>query len=747
MFHQHRTFEFERMVVGRALRATGCASCRLSLIRSFTSIAGPGIRAPHISTRLPRPRPSTRFRHSSQIAHDSQENGKGKHDGKEARTEDDGFEEDLEKYFEEGLDVAQGAKDGEVAAVPWYLQVESPQGKPQPLSERQKIPELPETPPPILEPLLQQISVDLGMDDLKLLDLRKLDPPPALGANLLMIIGTARSEKHLHVSADRLCRWLRSTYKLRPDADGLLGRNELKLKLKRKAKRAKLMGTAADETGDDGVRTGWVCVDVGVVEPSEDAVEAPQRENFIGFGRRVDGIRIVVQMLTEEKREQIDLEHLWGGILKRGGHQEIVGTGEEGAAQLSTPSNSGVPSIEGPTSKFGQRRAMHTFARQFSDMQELGPPPSSTSLHELSSRSPLETFDLNAIQQSALADINAGDFEKAKNVLMDHSLSVPALKEDRWRNVFLTLMRIYIQSIPEDQALEELALPSEGSDPTPFMACFQSAISHFPTQFGAESEIWLHCFARDLAHPSYTLYDLGGFVNKLQGYGIPISRDSYITLIRSALSPRNNLQPHLERSSFSTDIVLDILRVMQDQGLEILDEDMFVDLLELTEPAPGYSYRKGYSDATHVYDLEVQKLPNIQRRLHLLMMKLPLPLFREESRIRLLNIYARNHHWWEFFDVFRMAPRACKPNTPAMYAYMFACVANTGHQRGCMAVLRNWLPDMSQEDPPVKLNGDVAEAVKACLRVADPHVEQDAAEVPELKGEWLSIWRQCHLEG
>ena len=84
-----------------------------------------------------------------------------------------------------------------------------------------------------------------------------------------MLIGTARSEKHLHVSADRLCRWLRSTYKLRPNADGLLGRNELKLKLKRKAKKAKLLGSSTDENADDGVRTGWVCVDVGVVQEAE----------------------------------------------------------------------------------------------------------------------------------------------------------------------------------------------------------------------------------------------------------------------------------------------------------------------------------------------------------------------------------------------------------------------------------------------------------------------------------------------
>lgn len=205
----------------------------------------------------------------------------------------------------------------ELTSIPWYLQVEAPKRAPKPLSERQRIPELPKFAPEILAPLLQQISVDLGMDDLSLLDLRHLDPPPALGANLIMIIGTARSEKHLHVSADRLCRWLRSNYKLRPDADGLLGRNELKLKLKRKARRAKLMGAKEGEGMDDGVRTGWVCVNVGTVMAPAVTQVLPVEDDFVGFGRRSDGVKIVVQMMVEEKREEIDLERLWTGISKR----------------------------------------------------------------------------------------------------------------------------------------------------------------------------------------------------------------------------------------------------------------------------------------------------------------------------------------------------------------------------------------------------------------------------------------------
>lgn len=123
------------------------------------------------------------------------------------------------------------------AGLPWYLQVQTPQISRSPLYERQQLPELPPDPPPVLQPMLEHISVDLGLDDLSLLDLRNLDPPPALGSNLMMIIGTARSEKHLHVSADRFCRWLRTTHRLTPYADGLLGRGELKLKMRRKNRR------------------------------------------------------------------------------------------------------------------------------------------------------------------------------------------------------------------------------------------------------------------------------------------------------------------------------------------------------------------------------------------------------------------------------------------------------------------------------------------------------------------------------
>lgn len=223
--------------------------------------------------------------------------------------------------------------------MPWYLQLNPPPTEQSPLSPRQAIPPIPDHSPEILPSLLDWISVTLGIDDLTLMDLRALDPPPALGANLIMIIGTARSEKHLHVSADGLCRWLRaSSHNITPTADGLLGRQELKVKLRRRAKRARLMsavGGKGNETElEEGIRTGWVCVNLGRLKGGElplTQAEEEAQKKIVGFGSRTNGCHVVVQLMTEEKRGEMDLEKLWMGILNRSlkAKEDLMKNGEE----------------------------------------------------------------------------------------------------------------------------------------------------------------------------------------------------------------------------------------------------------------------------------------------------------------------------------------------------------------------------------------------------------------------------------
>lgn len=192
-----------------------------------------------------------------------------------------------EEELIEGEVVAVEKKD---ELVPWFLRVKTPQPTSHPFAHRQELPELPDDPPEALEPLLKHLSEELGINDISLIDLRSMDPPPAIGADTIMIIGNARSERHLHISADKICRWLRSEWKMAPYADGLLGRNELKIKNRRLKKKGKLINT---ETGaQDGV--GWICVDVG-------------------------SQGLVLQLFTPHRREEIDLEGLWGRYLRKGG--------------------------------------------------------------------------------------------------------------------------------------------------------------------------------------------------------------------------------------------------------------------------------------------------------------------------------------------------------------------------------------------------------------------------------------------
>jgi hypothetical protein len=323
-----------------------CQACHHSLLDAFTSIAGVSLKPQRIrrlppthATSVPRSIHTTARRFQS------------------IQSEKSNNEADQSIESVATPDTLQS----ESTSIPWYLEIDNPSPPTpsiSPVLARQQIPPLPNDPPEILSTVLNHLSISIGLDDLALLDLRTLSPPPALGANLLMIIGTARSVKHLNVSADRFCRWLRTNYKLRPYADGLLGRNELKLKLRRKARRLKLeraAGRQSDENADDGITTGWVCVNVGPVDhvkvqtsaaeevPAERAQEdvdvdvedeeeyvnpeepevdeegmltdpGKAREvdaSYVGFGSRATSQRIVVQMFTEEKRAEMNLEELW----------------------------------------------------------------------------------------------------------------------------------------------------------------------------------------------------------------------------------------------------------------------------------------------------------------------------------------------------------------------------------------------------------------------------------------------------
>ncbi|KAK0641319.1 hypothetical protein B0T16DRAFT_419645 [Cercophora newfieldiana] len=282
------------MATAPAMRTSGCSACRFSALRLFASDVIPArTHQASLRNRLIAPTSTAKystFRATPRLAQSFA----------------------IEERLEPKEEVAQQG------AVPWYLEVEPPI-HPTLVHQAPPLPDVPEGAPKMTEPLVKYVSEEMGLDNLTLLDLREMDPPPALGPDLIMLFGTARSERHLHVSADRLVRWLRGRG-ITAKADGLLGRNELKTKLRRQARKAKMLGSSTGVRGDDdGISTGWICVNIGTIGSSEKESQIVNESGeSVGFGVPQTGATLIVQIMTESRREELELEKLWEGQLRRG---------------------------------------------------------------------------------------------------------------------------------------------------------------------------------------------------------------------------------------------------------------------------------------------------------------------------------------------------------------------------------------------------------------------------------------------
>ncbi|OAA43941.1 hypothetical protein BBO_04297 [Beauveria brongniartii RCEF 3172] len=287
------------MIVRPAMASLSCRSCQTSLFRAILAAGRPGIPATvqYLHSRLNPSLPAQHQRNLSTTRHLR-------------------LEGDTSKSVD---NQRSDATPTEEEAAPWFLEEEAPQHPPS--QHQQTLPVAPEGAPPVVDPMIKYIFEDMGLDDLALFDLRELDPHAALGPNLIMVFGTARSEKHLHVSAGRFVRWLRKNHQFEAKADGLIGAGELRTKLRRLRKKAKLMGTNATivPRGDNGISTGWICVSFSA---SDDVVSAADASfdssgRVAGFDAGATGTTIVVQCMTEARRKELDLETLWEGMLKR----------------------------------------------------------------------------------------------------------------------------------------------------------------------------------------------------------------------------------------------------------------------------------------------------------------------------------------------------------------------------------------------------------------------------------------------
>lgn len=563
--------------------------------------------------------------------------------------------------------------------IPWYLQEDTPVSE-EPVSSRDHLPNLPENPPKILQPLLEYTFKDLGLDNLKLIDLRNLQIPAALGANVIMLVGTARSVKHLNVSADRLCRWMRgSTWKLSPYADGLLGRNELKIKLRRKARRARAATQAGAilEEKDDGITTGWICVNAGVVE--EDHTQPTlQEEGIEGFGSIGRGTRVVVQMFTEEKRAEVDIETLWEKRLQQAERerQRISSVSSETPEEVGDPAtenrlssdNNLVHSRPAMSFPFEQRRSLHISRRR---------------------QMPLNK---DAVERPDAASESPS------------AASRPSGREPNMDYLFERL-----SDLPDDVARHELGIGKGDMDSSRFLRSFHQLRSHLSPAGDAAARIKFLSMAIHLKHPSYSKGSLWKEFIDYVRCGYHFSDEQGLLIVSAMLTPRaldNTRKGSSTLPREDIELAMRVLEQLSLYGVNVLNMKVFNMLYTASRHTSGRAKGRTWRGNT--------ALTRIQRVVE----AFNIPFDPKESRVFMFNLL-EDGNYNAFWPLWYELGRSDSPRTREDYVQLFRLHAQLRDPNRARDCVSNWEGMMAKENPPVSQDEEITKHIQACLALGE----------------------------
>jgi hypothetical protein len=563
----------------------------------------------------------------------------------------------------------------------------------------------------MLSTLLEYSYKDLGLDELTMFDLRGLEIPAALGANTIMIIGTARSVKHLNVSADRLCRWLRSQYKLSPYADGLLGRNELKIKLRRKAKRARAAsaaGTMVDEK-DDGITTGWICVNAGVVDKGASTTQLSD-VGIEGFGNLDLGTSVVVQIFTEEKRADVDLDGLWEATLAREGRKNTR-EGDMGASKNASPPRS---TSDGFGSTPGQRRGFHTMRR---------------------------------LAQPAISSIESGLGPGFAG--MGASASTPGNTAAASQLTPTSLLQI-LSELPAESARSELGSGPNDRLSTLFLRLFyNNHAARFSAQEKASFRLKLFSTAVSRQHPAYSKDALFKAFSDFLRDGYDLPDDLGFDIVSALLTPKP-VETVTEESAFKSsdsdmELALSVLDRLSLRGVPILNMRMFNILYQ----AVGISHTPS-SDTGDIRSkvpsqfsstLQHTEAQNqILSRLSKILAAANIPFVAEDARQLMVTLF-RYGDYDGFWRLWRQFPLKGVNRTQDDYVTLFQLHAELGEERRARECISTGVSLMNQESPAIEMRGPIITAIMHCILVADPNLQDRDEDAPP--SFYMPLWTKC----
>ncbi|KAJ5256997.1 ATPase synthesis protein 25 [Penicillium angulare] len=668
------------------LRGATCQSCRNELLRSFLAVSG----VPLPRYRYPT-RPNLTTRSFSVIAPLRSDRPPI------TNPADITFSPAVETAPEAEAEVEIEINEETASHVPWYLQEEAPVKEFRPVTG-DHIPTLPENSPEMLQTLLEYTYKDIGLDGLKLFDLRGLDTPAALGANVIMIVGTARSVKHLNVSADRLCRWARKNYKLSPHADGLLGRNELKIKLRRKAKRARAAshaGTMVDEK-DDGITTGWICVNLGTVDKGSEKASLSEA-GFEGFGQLDIGTSVVVQIFTEEKRADVDLDGLWQATLDRAERSRLQPASDDAPVTATSPSSR--PAVGSTGSFGGQRRGLHTERTAATENNEGAELDESTKDYSTSEAAAFET-----IVQPLIKKLAESPHEDAR-------IALGTGPEDFQSTDFL---RVIYDTLPDNATSQE----------------------------SAKLRLRLSTIAVSRQHPGYSKHSLVSTFNQVLDDVTEaptiVSDELGFDVVAALLTPRLNNSTLPESVPFllkaDIELALQVLERLSLRGAQIMNLRVF-NLLYTAAAMPSAP-----SPSLGEADQEANEQRQMLTRLAKIIANAQVSFDETEAR-KLMFVQLICQDYDGFWKLWRQFPLKNAPRTQEDYTQMFRLHADLGEERHVRDCLSAWVPMMSREMIPIILQGPIVTEIMRCILIADPEIQYRSADVNP--SYFTHLWYQC----
>lgn len=618
----------------------------------------------------------------------------------------------LDNHLSEAADLkldSETSQSNSAQDVPWYLQEEAPPVRDRPSTEA-ALPELPDDSPEMLPAMLEYTYKDLGLDSLKIYDLRGMEIPAALGANVIMIVGTARSVKHLNVSADRLCRWLRSQYKLSPYADGLLGRNELKIKLRRKAKRARAAsaaGAMVDEK-DDGITTGWICVNAGVVDEGASTTQLSD-VGIEGFGNLDLGTSVVVQIFTEEKREDVDLDGLWEATLAREGRKNIRES--ENASKNTAPPRS---MSDGFGSTPGRRRGFHT-------MRRLAGP---------------EMSSVGSGLESGFAGMGAPSSQGGAAAAASQLTPTSLLQ--------------ILSELPAESARAELGSGTNDRLSTIFLRLFyNNHAARYSAQERASFRLKLFSIAVSMQHPAYSKDSLFQTFSDFLRDGYDLPDDLGFDVISALLTPQPvetvTEDSALKITNANLELALSVLDRLSLRGVPILNMRMFNILFQavgVSSPTPqplGELRPNGVAQHSAKAQLtDTQK--QILSRLSKLFSAANVPFVAEDAR-QLMKTLFRHGDYDGFWRLWRQFPLKGANRTQDDYVNLFQLHAELGEELRARECISTGVSLMNEETPAIVLQGPIVTAIMHCILVADPNLQaRDEDSPPSF---YLPLWTKC----